>query len=151
MLLVSFSRLYVFGLSPKGLEKAVDTAESGYRVICFDTRDFRLDMIRRGISFSDNVKDLELLSLVKRDMISISSDFSRIGGIDFLFIPPVSVENGGMEEIAGIVADNMSCGLIICFEDLDRAQKLRTVLEEALASSGFRCDRDFFFGSYSLN
>lgn len=147
----------VFGLSPKGLEKAVDTAVSGYRVICFDTRDFKLDMIRRGISFSVNVNDSELLSLVKQDMISVSSDFSRIGGIDFLFIPPISVENGGtsgictMEEMAGIVADNMRCGLIICFENFDRAQKLRTVMEGALASSGFRYDRDFFFGSYALN
>lgn len=147
----------VFGLSPKGLEKAVNTAESGYRVICFDTRDFKLDMTRRGVSFCDNVKDSELLALVSRDMISVSSDFSRIGSIDFLFIPPVSVENGdtsgshNMEEIAGIVADNMRCGLIICFEDFDRAQKTRRILEEALALSGFRRDEDFFFGSYLLN
>ncbi len=145
-----------FGLSPKGLEMAVKAASEGYKVICFDTRDFKRDMVRKGISFSDNVRDSDLRALVERGMISVSSDFSRISDLDILsvLIPVEYIDVPGIydiEEMAGIVADNMKCGLIICLEDFDRTENLKLIMDKRLTSSGFRYNRDYVFGAYSLS
>lgn len=144
-----------FGLSKTALEMAVRAAEEGYRVKCFDMRDFRLDMVRMGISFSNNVSDSRLQSLVKNGMISISSDFRQIGKLDFLSmpIPPEYADNPNIYDIDGmadIVVQNMSRGLIICLEDINDNSRLKSAMDKRLAKSGFRQNWDYVFGSLSF-
>lgn len=74
----------VFGMSKEGLRLAVRQAESGFKVNCFDLRAYKLDMVRKGISFADDISDNELCSLVKRGMLKPCGDFRRIKGLDFL-------------------------------------------------------------------
>lgn len=144
-----------FGLSKTALEMAVRAAGEGFKVKCFDMRDFKLEMIRMGISFSSNVKDSELQSLVNNGMISVSSDFRQIGELDFLSmpVPPEYADNPtiyDIENMADIVVRNMRRGLIICFENLNAKSRLKSVMDKRLTLSGFRQNWDYVFGSFSF-
>lgn len=142
----------VFGLSQEGLRLAVRQAESGFRVCCFDFRDYKLDMIRRGISFANDISDNELSSLVKKGALSAATDFHKISELDFLAIciPEEKSARPGyynITDISGIIARHMNNGLIIGFEDLDKSEKLKQEIEKVLNSSGFRYSQDYLFGT----
>lgn len=145
-------RIGVFGLSKEGLRLAVRQAESGFHVSCFDFRDYRLDMARRGISFTSDISDSELSGLVRRGLVSATDDFHRIKDLDFLAIcipEEKSMKPGcyNITDISKIIGRHMSAGLIIGFEDLEKAERLKNGVEDILKSSGFRNSEDYLFGA----
>lgn len=142
----------VFGMSKEGLRLAVRQAESGFKVNCFDLRAYKLDMVRKGISFADDISDNELCSLVKRGMLKPCGDFRRIKGLYFLTIciPEDESAKPGCYNITNIsrtIARNMNHGLIIGFENLEKSDNLKREVEKVLRSSGLRYAEDYIFGS----
>lgn len=145
----------VFGLSKEGLRLAVRQAESGFKVNCFDLRDYKLDMVRRGISFANNISDNELGTLVKRGLVKPCDDFRRIKELDFLAICIPEEESAkpgcyNIKDISTTIARNMNNGLIIGFDDLEKSDNLKREVEKTLKSSGFRYTEDYLFGAITM-
>lgn len=144
----------VFGLSKGGLRLAVRQAESGFKVICFDMRRYKLDMVRRGISFVGDISDRKLSSLVEQGLVNASDNYDQINQLDFLAIcipEGESMKPGcyNLSDISSIIAKYMRGGLIIGFEDFDKADNLKQRVEHALRTSGFRYPDDYLFGIIS--
>ncbi|WP_295728129.1 hypothetical protein [uncultured Muribaculum sp.] len=154
----------IFGLSQHGLRMAVSYARAGFKVICLDLRDFKVDMLRRGINFVRDISDSELLALVKRGLIVATPDFSLLRTVDYLAICVPSREAAAHDAagaasdgspscdiaaISGIVASNIRPGLIIGIDDRAESIPLRSRMEAALSRTGFRYGFDYLFGTLS--
>lgn len=151
----------IFGLSQRGLRMAIDYARAGFKVICLDLRDFKIDMLRRGINFVRDVSDSELFALVRRGLIVATDNFSLLRTVDYLAIcvPPREADTPAsiatdelppcydIAAISGIVASNMRPGLIIGIDEHDDSLPLRSRMEMALANTGFRYGWDYMFGT----
>lgn len=145
----------IFGMSKEGLRLAVRQAESGFKVNCFDLRDYKLDMVRKGISFANDISDNELWSLVKRGFVKACDDFSRIRGLDFLAICIPEEESAkpgyyNIKEISMTIARNMDNGLIIGLDDIEKSDNLKIEVDKVLKSSGFRYTEDYLFGAITV-
>lgn len=142
-------------MSKEGLRLAVRQAESGLKVNCFDLREYKLDMVRKGISFVNDISDSELGSLVERGLVKACDDFRQIKELDFLAIciPEEESEKPGyynIKEISMTIARNMDNGLIIGFDDLEKSDNLKREVEKVLKSSGFRYTEDYLFGTITM-
>lgn len=142
----------VFGLSKEGLKFAVRQAESGFKVSCFDFRDYRLDMVRRGISFTKDISDNKLFGLVRRGLVSACGDFRQISKLDLLTIciPEEESTKAGcynITDISKIIGHNMNNGLLIGFSDIEKSEALKQQIESVLDSLGLRYAEDYLFGS----
>lgn len=145
----------VFGMSKQGLRLAVRQAESGFKVNCFDLRAYKLDMVRRGISFSNDISSNKLTDLVKRGYLKACGNFGRIKELDFLAIciPEEESTKPGcynIKDISTTIAQNMNNGLIIGFENLEKSSNLKREVEKVFKSSGFRYAEDYLFGAITM-
>ena len=76
----------VIGLGYVGLPLAVEKAKAGYRTIGFDVQASKVDMVNEGHNYIGDVVDAELEDLVKKGMLSATTDFSIVKDADFIAI-----------------------------------------------------------------
>lgn len=137
----------IYPLSDAGLRLAVEKAEAGFKVVCFDYRQLRLDMLRRGVSFLQEISSPRLKALVDSGMITPSGDLSGISSADFLALALSSPDSGELDSITGAVADHIRPGHIVVLAGGLPAESVRTSLDSYLAPRGLRPDRDYYFAS----
>ena len=72
----------VVGLGYVGLPLAVEKAKAGFVTVGFDIQKEKVDMVNRGHNYIGDVVDSDLDDLVKKGMLSATTDFGFVGEMD---------------------------------------------------------------------
>ncbi len=144
----------VVGLGYVGLPLAVEKAKAGFRVIGFDIQAEKVNMVNAGHNYIGDVVDEDLSRLVADDMLSATTDFTKICEADFIAIcVPTPLDEhqqpdtSFIEMSAKSVAENLKPGTMVVLESTTypgtTEELLKPILEEG---SGLVCGEDFYLG-----
>lgn len=143
----------VVGLGYVGLPLAVEKAKAGFKTIGFDVQQEKVDLVNKGHNYIGDVVDSDLSMLVEKGMIAATTDFSRIGEVDFVAIcvptpldahqqPDISY----VESSARSVAKYLHKGMMVVLESTTYPGTTEELLKPILESSGLKCGVDFYLG-----
>ncbi len=143
----------IFGLTTEGLKAAVAYARKGFRVLCMDFRAFRVEMVKKGISFSGSVSDMELFRLVKAGKIKAFTDTAIVKKMDFLtiFTTPESLMGGtdnGLRPILEGVSEIIKPDVIIGPDDENETLTRHNEMERIMKRAGHIYGMDYLFGTF---
>ena len=72
----------VIGLGYVGLPLAVEKAKAGYKTVGFDIQPHKVEMVNAGRNYIGDVVDSDLSRLVQEGLLSATSDFGFVKGMD---------------------------------------------------------------------
>lgn len=145
------AKIGVIGLGYVGLPLAVEKAKVGFSVIGFDINPARVDRVNAGDNYIGDVKDEDLKEIVRKDLLTASTDFSRLSACDVVIIcvptpltitrdPDISYIQASTEEIAKYLRP----GQIITLESTTYPGTTEQVILPLLEETGLKVGRDFF-------
>jgi len=144
----------VVGLGYVGLPLAVEKAKAGYKTIGFDVQDKKVEMVNAGHNYIGDVVDEDLEAIVKKGMLSATSDFIFIKDVDFIAIcvptpldiyqqPDISYVKSSTESIARYLKKGTMVVLESTTYPGTTEELIKPLLEEG---SGLKCGVDFYLG-----
>lgn len=144
----------VVGLGYVGLPLAVEKAKAGFRTIGFDVQDSKVKMVNEGHNYIGDVVDNELSDLVKKGVLSATSDFSFIKDVEFVAIcvpTPLDIHQepdiSYVRDSAMAISKYLTKGTIVVLESTTypgtTEELIKPILEEG---SGLKCGEDFYLG-----
>lgn len=142
----------VIGLGYVGLPLAVEKAKAGYRTVGFDIQESKVKMVNEGHNYIGDVVDKELEDLVKKGMLSATSDFSIVKDADFIAIcVPTPLDQYQQPDVSYVkksamdISKYLKRGSIVVLESTTypgtTEELLLPILEKG---SGLKCGKDFF-------
>ncbi|MSS44457.1 nucleotide sugar dehydrogenase [Anaerosalibacter bizertensis] len=142
----------VIGLGYVGLPLAVEKAKAGYRTIGFDIQESKVKMVNEGHNYIGDVVDAELEDLVKKGLLSATTDFSIVEDADFIAIcVPTPLDQYQQPDISYVksstieISKHLKRGSIVVLESTTypgtTEELILPILEEG---SGLKCGKDFF-------
>lgn len=143
----------VVGLGYVGLPLAVEKAKAGFRTIGFDVQRDKVERVNQGVNYIGDVVDADLESLVSSGMLSATSDFSFIKGVDFIAIcvpTPLDVHQEPnldyIEKSGKEIAKYLTPGTVVVLESTTYPGTTEELLKPILEESGLQCGKDFYLG-----
>ncbi len=142
----------VIGLGYVGLPLAVEKAKSGYKTIGFDIQSEKVELVNKGHNYIGDVVDRELEDIVKKGLLSATTDFSIVKDSDFIAIcVPTPLDKYQQPDISHVkksaeeISKYLKRGSIVVLESTTypgtTEELLLPILEEG---SGLKCGKDFF-------
>lgn len=142
----------VIGLGYVGLPLAVEKAKAGYRTVGFDIQESKVKMVNEGHNYIGDVVNAELEDLVKKGMLSATSDFSIVKDADFIAIcVPTPLDQYQQPDVSYVkksamdISKYLKRGSIVVLESTTypgtTEELLLPILEKG---SGLKCGKDFF-------
>ena len=142
----------VIGLGYVGLPLAVEKAKAGYKTIGFDVQPKKVEMVNNGINYIGDVVNEELEEIVKKGVLSATTDFSIVKEADFIAIcVPTPLDEYQQHDISYVknstieIAKYLKKGSIVVLESTTypgtTEELLLPLLEEG---SGLKCGEDFY-------
>jgi len=142
----------VIGLGYVGLPLAVEKAKAGYKTIGFDIQDKRVNMVNEGKNYIGDVVDEELDDLVKKGLLSATTDYSIVKEADFIAIcVPTPLDEYKQPDISYVknstieISKHLKKGSIVVLESTTypgtTEELLLPILEQG---SGLKCGQDFY-------
>lgn len=142
----------VIGLGYVGLPLAVEKAKAGYKTIGFDIQESKAQMVNEGHNYIGDVVDVELEDLVKKGLLSATTDFSIVEDADFIAIcVPTPLDQYQQPDISYVksstieISRHLKPGSIVVLESTTypgtTEELILPILEEG---SGLKCGKDFF-------
>ena len=147
-------KVAVVGLGYVGLPLAVEKAKAGFKTVGFDVQSAKVDMVNAGHNYIGDVVDSDLAKLVKKGMLSATTDFSFVKDMDFIAIcvptpldehqqPDISYVKSSSEAIAKYLTKNTMVVLESTTYPGTTEELVKPILEEG---SGLKCGEDFYLG-----
>ena len=144
----------VVGLGYVGLPLAVEKAKAGFKTIGFEVQQSKVDLVNKGVNYIGDVVDDELKDLVKKGMLSATTDFKRIKEVDFVAIcvptpldehqqPDISYVEGSSKSVGKYLSKNTMVVLESTTYPGTTEELIKPILEE---ESGLVCGKDFYLG-----
>ena len=144
----------VVGLGYVGLPLAVEKAKAGFKTIGFDVQDAKVEMVNSGKNYIGDVVDSDLESLVKKGLLSATTDFSFVKDVDFIAIcVPTPLDKHQEPDISYVknstiaVSKYLKKGTMVVLESTTypgtTEELIKPLLEEG---SGLKCGEDFYLG-----
>ena len=142
----------VIGLGYVGLPLAVEKAKAGYKTVGFDVQESKVKMVNEGHNYIGDVVDAELEDLVKKGLLSATTDFSIVKDADFIAIcVPTPLDKYQQPDISYVksstidISKHLKKGSIVVLESTTypgtTEELILPILEEG---SGLKCGEDFF-------
>jgi len=142
----------VIGLGYVGLPLAVEKAKAGYKTIGFDIQEKRVDMVNEGHNYIGDVVNEELDNLVKKGLLSATTDYSIVKEADFIAIcVPTPLDEYKQPDISYVknstieISKHLKKGSIVVLESTTypgtTEELLLPILEQG---SGLKCGQDFY-------
>lgn len=142
----------VIGLGYVGLPLAVEKAKAGYKTVGFDVQKLKVKMVNEGHNYIGDVVDAELEDLVKKGLLSATTDFSIVKDSDFIAIcVPTPLDKYQQPDISYVksstieISKHLKKGSIVVLESTTypgtTEELILPILEEG---SGLKCGEDFF-------
>ena len=144
----------VVGLGYVGLPLAVEKAKAGFKTIGFDVQPQKVEMVNAGHNYIGDVVDSDLDELVKKGMLSATTDFSFVKDVDFIAIcVPTPLDEHQQPDISYVkssaeaIGKFLKKGTIVVLESTTypgtTEELIKPILEE---ESGLKCGIDFYLG-----
>lgn len=144
----------VVGLGYVGLPLAVEKAKAGFKTIGFDVQSAKTDMVNAGHNYIGDVVDSDLAELVKKGMLSATTDFNFIKDVDFIAIcvptpldehqePDISYVKQSCIEISKYLKRETMVVLESTTYPGTTEELIKSILEKG---SGLVCGQDFYLG-----
>lgn len=144
----------IVGLGYVGLPLAVEKAKAGFQTIGFDVQAEKVEMVNEGKNYIGDVAGSDLASLVKKGMLSATTDFSFVKDVDFIAICVPTPLDGHQEPDISYVRDSakevakyLKSGTMVVLESTTypgtTEELIKPILEEG---SGLTCGKDFYLG-----
>ncbi len=144
----------VVGLGYVGLPLAVEKAKAGFKTIGFDVQESKVNMVNSGKNYIGDVVDSDLEELVKKGLLTATTDFSFIKDVDFIAIcVPTPLDKHQEPDISYVrdsaiaVSKYLTAGTMVVLESTTypgtTEELLKPILEEG---SGLTCGKDFYLG-----
>ena len=141
----------VVGLGYVGLPLAVEKAKAGYKVIGFDIQQSRVDMVNDGENYIGDVVDADLEEIVKKDMITATTDYKKMEEVDAVAIcvptpldqyhqPNTKYVESSTKDIAKYLHE----GMLIVLESTTYPGTTEEIVKPILEETGMKCGNDFF-------
>lgn len=141
----------VVGLGYVGLPLTVELARSGYRVVGLDLSERVVDGINRGESHIQDVSSEVLSELVNQDLISATTDLSRLAECDVISIcvptPLSKIKDPDLSYVvsaAQSILESLRAGQLIILESTTYPGTTREVVLTVFEESGLVVGEDFF-------
>ncbi len=142
--------LGVIGLGYVGLPLIVEYARKGFRTIGFEIDTGKLEQLRRGDSYIQDVPPEVLAPLVENGSIEATADFSRLTQVDSVNIcvptplrktrdPDISYIIAAVEEIA----KHLHPGMLVILESTTYPGTTEEVILPRLEQTGLEVGKDF--------
>jgi UDP-N-acetyl-D-glucosamine dehydrogenase len=142
----------VIGLGYVGLPLAVEKAKAGFKTIGFDVQASKVKMVNEGHNYIGDVVDEELKDLVKRGILSATTNFSIVRDADFIAIcVPTPLDDYQQPDISYVknsaidISKYLKKGSIVVLESTTypgtTEELVLPILEKG---SGLKCGEDFF-------
>jgi len=144
----------VVGLGYVGLPLAVEKAKAGFKTIGFDVQSEKVDMVNQGHNYIGDVVDSDLAELVKKGMLSATTDFSFIQNVDFIAIcVPTPLDEHQQPDISYVrdstiaISEYLKKETMVVLESTTypgtTGELIKPLLEQG---SGLICGEDFYLG-----
>ena len=145
------ARVGILGLGYVGLPLAVEFARSGFEVTGIDPDPGKVEKLRAGESYIDDVSSSELAPLVKQGRLRVSSDFAELAGLDTVDIcvptplrktkdPDLSYILSAVEQIQKY----LHRGMLVILESTTYPGTTEEFILPRLAETGLKVGEDFF-------
>lgn len=142
----------VIGLGYVGLPLAVEKAKVGYKTVGFDVQESKVDMVNKGINYIGDVVNFELEDIVKKGLLSATSDFSFVSNMDFIAIcVPTPLDEYQQPDISYVrdsaieISKYLRSGSMVVLESTTypgtTEELILPILEEG---SGLKCGEGFY-------
>lgn len=144
----------VIGLGYVGLPLAVEKAKAGFKTIGFDIQEEKVTLVNEGKNYIGDVIDADLDEIVKKGMLSATSDFSFVKGVDFIAIcVPTPLDVYQQPDISYVkssgetIAKYLKKGTMVVLESTTYPGTTEELLKPLLEKgSGLECGKDFYLG-----
>ena len=141
----------VIGLGYVGLPLAVEMARAGQKVFGIDVNDEKVRMIKRGVSYVQDVKSSDLKKAVKAGKLVATTDYSVISEADAIDIcVPTPLRKTKDPDMRFIVAaldeieKYVRRGQLVILESTTYPGTTEEVILPRLSKRGLKVGRDFF-------
>jgi nucleotide sugar dehydrogenase len=145
------AKVVVVGQGYVGLPLAMRAAEVGYKVVGYDVAPSRIEALRAGHSYVEDVPDSQL-ALALAAGYHATSDAADLGGFDVAVITVQTPLREGNPDLAYIeaaahdVAKSLQSGALVVLESTTYPGTTDELLRPILEESGMRAGVDFFVG-----
>ena len=144
----------ILGLGYVGLPLAVVFAEAGFKVIGVDPVAEKVELINKGSSYVMDIPSEKLAGLVKQGLITASTDFSLLSGVDAVSIcVPTPLRKTGDPDLSFIVSATESLapyahpGMVVVLESSTYPGTTREmVLPRLEETSQLKVGEELFIG-----
>src|SRR5258707_287200 len=140
------AQIGIIGLGYVGLPLALAFAESGHRVLGFDTDPAKIDSLQRGESYLSHLDGGRVRRLVEDGLLRATADPCRLGEPDALLIcvptPLTAQREPDLSFVVGTTEAIASClrpGQLVVLESTTYPGTTEEVVLEILESSGLAC------------
>jgi len=141
----------IVGLGYVGLPLAVAFSESGFKVLGFDIKQSNVDSVNRGASYIADVDSNRLKAVVAKDLLTATTDQSRIGEVDAACIcVPTPLTRTRDPDLSYVVHESREIarylrpGQLIVLESTTYPGTTRQVVLPILENSKLRAGEDFY-------
>ncbi len=143
----------VVGLGYVGLPLAVAASRARFTVTGFDIDPAKIEILAKGRSYINAVKDSDLTEFIKTRRLTATSDFTALSKCDVIVIcvptpltPQREPEMKYIGATARDIAAHLSVGQLIILESTSYPGTTTGFLKPILESTGLRSGQDFFLG-----
>ena len=141
----------IIGLGYVGLPLAVEYAAAGNRTIGFDVDAKKIQAIKNGENYIDDVDDEKLKKVVKNGQFTATTDFSELAKVDAIFIavptpftPNKEPDISYVESAADAISEHLQDGQLIILKSTTYPETTEKVVLPLLEKSGKILGKDFF-------
>jgi len=141
----------VIGAGYVGLTTAVGAADAGFRVVCLEADQERVQAINEGRSYVEGIKSATLAALVSNGRLRATGKAEALSRADVVLICVPTPLNAGhepdlsyVEQATQAIAGHSAAGRLIILESTTYPGTTDEVVRPRLESSGLRAESDFW-------
>jgi UDP-N-acetyl-D-glucosamine dehydrogenase len=139
----------VIGLGYVGLPMAVTVARKGFKVFGFEVSNYAIEHVNAGENYIGDVKDEDLVQVVKSGMLSATSDYKRISEVDVVMIAvPTPLDKYHqpdttyIEQSTQSMAPYLKKGTLVVLESTTYPGTTREIIAPTLEKQGLKVGSD---------
>jgi UDP-N-acetyl-D-glucosamine dehydrogenase len=141
----------IIGLGYVGLPLAIHFGRQGFRVICFDIDQVKIDCLVRGCSYIKHIPAAPLHDLIERERLLPTSDEARLAEADCLIICVPTPLNEELEpdltyllNTSEMIARIIRPGQLVVLESTTYPGTTEEMLQPRLEAGGLKVGREIF-------
>jgi len=145
------AKIGIVGLGYTGLPLAVEFAKAGYTVTGIDINNDRVDGVKSGISYLEDVDDAVIRAFVKSGRLAATTNFDVIKDLDIINVcVPTPLTKSRQPDLAFVraasqsIADYLTPEKLIILESTTYPGTTREVVKPILEAGGLRAGADFY-------